>query len=143
MDRGADADQRTVGEPVDARGPRVDVAVAEALLHRGGLGADPAVQVARVEQRQPHARLLGARQHRRAHRVRVVVRSAAGPVVDVVELADERHPGERHLGERGAREREHRLGIERSRGLVHLLAPRPERAARPLRAPAHRALKAV
>ena len=44
--------------------------------------------------------------HRRAHRVGIGVRRAARPVVDVVELADQRDAGQRHLGERRARQRQ-------------------------------------
>ena len=128
------ADGRSA-DRVHALGPRGGVAVAEAL--------DAAVQVARVEQRDPQPGRLRRGEHGAAHRVGVVVGRPVGRVVEVVELADAGDAGERHLPERGAREREARVGIERAGELVHLLAPGPERARAGVRAPAQRALERV
>ena len=135
VDGGADPRGPALGERVDALDPRSGVAVAEAL--------DPAVQVARVEQRDPQPGRARGGEHRAAHRVRILVGRAVGRVVQVVELADAGDPGERHLAERGPREREARVGIERARQLVHLLAPGPERALAGVRATAQRALERV
>ena len=143
VDRGADPRAGPVGERVDALRPGVGVAVGEAPLDLVGRRADPAVQVARVEQRDPDARLRGGVDQRLAHLVRVVVGLTAGAVVQVVELADRGDPGQRHLGERRARERAVAVGIEpaassyiRSRQ-VQKLPPAP------LGAPAQRAMEGV
>ena len=135
VDRRADARGRALLERVHALGPGAGVGVAEAR--------DAAVQVARVEQRDADARVGGRRQHRAAHRVRVVVGRAVGRVVEVVELADAGDAGQRHLAERRAREREAAVGVERAGERVHLLAPGPERARLRVRAPAQRALERV
>ncbi len=64
-------------------------------------------------------------------------------VVEVVELADDRVAGEHHLGERRRRQLLVRVGVERRGELVHLVAPRPERAAAPVRAPPQGAVEGV
>ena len=80
----------------------------------------------------------GGLAQRLAHRVRVVVRAAARPVVQVVELADAGHPGEHHLGEDGPGQREVGVrvepggdGVHRSRQVQNVPPPpcvRPRRA---------------
>ena len=73
-------------------------AVAEPQLRPCQSLADAAGQVARVEQRDPDARVLGRRRQGRAHGVRVVVRRALRAVVEIVELPHAGDPGECHLG---------------------------------------------
>jgi hypothetical protein len=55
-------------------------------------------------------------------------------MVQVVELTDGRIAGEQHLREDRAGKRVVALGIESRSGGVHLLAPRPEGVATPMRA---------
>ena len=70
-------------------------------------------------------------------------RTTVGAVVQVVELADGRDARERHLAVRRPGQRVHRVRIEERGELVHLLAPRPERARPSIRAPAQRAMEDV
>ena len=132
VDRRADLRSCAVGQTVDARGPRIDVAVAEPLL-RGverGITGHAARQVARVEQGDANA---GRRGRRRAapgpSRWRSRVRHAAAIVVEIVELADAREAGQHHLGER---RRGQTHGTSRGRADRRArtsVAPRPERTA--------------
>ena len=69
------------------------------------------------------ARRLGDRDR---HRVRVLVRRAVGPVVDVVELADRAVAGRGHLGVDAPGRVPHRRRVVRAREPVHRLAPGPE-----------------
>ena len=130
-----------------ALGPGVDGAVAEPALAGVQLdvaaAVEAALEVARVEQGEPDAGLVGGLAHGEAHRVRVAVRVAARAVVDVVELPDDRDAGLHHLGEDGTREREVRVGVELLRGGIHLLAPAPEVAAAAVDAAAQRAVEGV
>ena len=76
-------------------GCRLDVAAA----------VEATLEVARVEQGHPDARLLGRLAHGEAHRVEVAELLAAGPVVHVVELADEGEARQHHLRTRRRRGR--------------------------------------
>ena len=143
VDRRTDAHAGAVGQGRCPRRPRQRVAVGEAALRVVGLDADAPVEVARVEQRDPHARLAGGRDQRLAHRVGVGVRGASGAVVEVVELADRTDAGEHHLGERGPSQPEVGLRVERRGDRVHLLAPCPERSRATVRAPAQGTVEGV
>ncbi len=116
-------------------GPARGVAVAEAPLGAGRRLPEAAGDVARVEQRDPDPRLAGRRDQRLAERV--------GAVVQVVELAHARDPGQRHLAVDGSGQRVVAVGGELRRDRVHVLAPRPERPAGAVRAPAQRAVERV
>ena len=111
-------------------GPRVGGAVGKRTWAPSGGCTDPAVQVARVDQRD-----AGCRPRRRPAMSAwpIAFGSSYGravrPVVQVVELAHRRDAGQRHLGEGRAREREVGVGVEPLGERVHLLAPGPERAA--------------
>ena len=61
--------------------------------------------------------------------VAIGVGNAARPVVEIVELADDRVAGDHHFGERRGRQGLERVRLEGGGELVHPLAPRPERAA--------------
>ena len=100
VDRRADPHARSVGERRRPRRPPQGVAVREPALGLVDLDADATAQVARVEQGEADARLGGGGDQGGAHRVGVVVRLAAGPMVEIVELPDGRDPGPHHLGER-------------------------------------------
>ena len=102
------------------------VGVGEAALRVVEIDADPALEVAGVEQGDPDPGVGGRRHQRRPHGVGIGVGDTARPVVEVVELAHRADPGQRHLGEGGPGELVVRVGIERRRDLVHLLPPRPE-----------------
>ena len=99
-----------------ALGPRVDGAVAEALLPGVQLdvaaAVEPALEVARVQHGEPDARLLGGLSDGKTHGVRVAEGLAARPMVHVVELADEGEAGQDHLGEDGAGQRVVGVGVE-------------------------------
>ena len=127
--------------------PSLDVAVAEPALDRVerqvAVAVEAALEVARVEQREPDAGLVGRLAHRETHRVRVAVRVPARAVVDVVELPHDRDAGLHHLGEDGPRQREVRVGVELLRGGIHLLAPAPEVAAAAVDAAAQGAVEGV
>ena len=73
-------------EAAHALGPRFRVAVSAAGPRSAAL--DAAMQVARVERRDPDAGLLGGVDERAPHGVRVRVGRSAGAVMEVVELAD-------------------------------------------------------
>ena len=147
MDRRADP----LGVPRPERGhpfgPRLCVAVGKPALHPGRRGVavalEPAVQVRRVEQGDPDARIAGGGEQRRPHLVRIRVRRAVGLVVEVVELADTGDPGQRHLGERRAGEPVVAVRLEAASRGVHLLPPRPERASAGLRSSAKGAMERV
>ena len=147
MDGGADARRFVVGKQGVSRGPGGRGTVAEALLvvaqRRVTVGGEPAVEVTGVEEREADPGLPGGLAERFAHRVRVVVRRAAGAMVDVVELGHARHAGHDHLGEDGARERAVVLWREAPRDGVHALAPRPEGAAVAVGTSAQRAVERV
>ena len=115
-------------ERADPLGPALRVTVAEARLGRVRRAADPAVEVAGVDQGHPHPGFQCSLDRGGAHRVRVIVWLSAVTVMDVVKLADDGDAGERHFGVRRASERAHRVGIDRGGERVHLLAPGPERA---------------
>ena len=91
VDRGADLHAGPVLEQLDALRPQRNVGVEEPSLHR--IGVEPAVEVAGVEQRQADPDLASGLDHRRPERVGILVGHAAGPMMDVVELADQRDPG--------------------------------------------------
>ena len=139
------ASARSACDP--ALGPALDGAVAEPalpLVQRGvPVGGQPAGEVARVQQGDPEPGLRGRLAQRLAHRVRVVVRRAARPVVQVVELADAGDAGERHLGVRRPGQREVGVRVEPRGDGVHALAPGPERAAAAVRAAAQGAVEGV
>jgi hypothetical protein len=143
VDRRADARARPVGQGRDALAPGVGAAVGEALLDRAERLGDPAVQVARVEQGDADARLVGGGDQRPADLVGVGVRLAARAVVQVMELAHRGHAGQRHLAEGRPREPVIALGIEALGECVHLLAPGPEAPPPALRAPAQGAMEGV
>ncbi len=122
---GGDSD-RVAGQPqrVDAGEVVVDRGVAEARV--------PAAVIGRGQQDDGQSR-SGAGDGER-HRVRLLVRRAVGPVVDVVELADGAVAGGGHLGVDVAGDLAHRFRLERLGQPVHLLAPAPEVVVRPLAA---------
>ena len=92
----------------------------------------PAAVVGRGQ--QDHGQSRGCPGDGERHRVRLLVRRAVGPVVHVVELADGAVARGRHLGVHPAGDLAHRVGLERVREPVHLLAPAPEVVVRPLAA---------
>ena len=114
-------------------GPGVDTAVTEPPLPRVqghvATAVEPALEIARVEQGQSDAGLVGGVPQGEAHRVRVAVRFASGPVVHVVELPDDGHTGQHHLGEDGPGQIEVGVGVQLGRNGVHLFTPAPEVAA--------------
>ena len=67
-----------------------------------GAPSSPELQIAGVQQGQRGSRRRRRGDQRRAHRIRVGVRPAAGVVVQVVEFADRGDSGQRHLGVDGA-----------------------------------------
>ena len=101
-------------------------AVPEPQLHPLELPVEPALQIARVEQCDPDAGAGGGGDQDLAHRVRIAVRHAAGPVVQIVELPHRRDAAQGHLGEQRLSEVEVALGIEALGDGVHLLPPCPE-----------------
>ncbi len=143
VDRRPDARARAVGKRVHAARPSLGVAVGEAPLHVVGRLADPAVQVAGVEEGHPDPRLGRRLDQRLADLVGIVVADTARCVVEIVELAHARDARERHLGERRPGQREVELGVEAARQLVHGIAPAPEVAAPRLGPAAHRPLEGV
>ena len=138
---------RVVREPssaFDPVRPALRGRVAESPLGGGERPpADASPEVAGVDQRDPDPRVGRGTDQRLAHRVGVVVRHAAGGVVEVVELPDRGHPGERHLGVRRPREPVVAVRIQALDEPVHLLTPRPEVVRRRLRPPAQRAMQRV
>ena len=133
VDRRADSDTLAVAQLAGPFGPSFDGAVAEPELdavewNRTGT-AEPAMEVTGVEQREPDAGGVGGGEERLGHRVLVVVRRTSGLVMDVVELADRGDARHRHLAEHGAGEAVVVVGGEPAGDVVHLVAPRPERAA--------------
>ena len=127
VDRGADL---RAFDLVDALDPAERVTVAEARLRAAGRLAEATGDITRVEQRQPDADLLRRRDQRLA-------------VVHVVELAHAGDPGLDHLGVGALGQLERVVGRDPARQRVHVLPPRPEAAAAPLRAPAQRSLERV
>jgi hypothetical protein len=127
VDRGADHHVRVAGvtsrKVVDAGRPAPGVAVVEPSLDAFGL------RVAGVEEADPQTDLSRGIDERFAHHVRVVVRGAAGLVVQVVELANDADAGQAHLGIRGTGQPMQQVGVEHGSDGVHLVPPRPERVA--------------
>jgi len=117
----------------DPRRPPQCVPVTEPQLRSGqrqrALLRQPAGQVARVEERDPQARLGRRLEQGAAHGVPVRVRVPARLVMQVVELAHAAHPGQRHLGVDRPGQPEVAVRVEPGRDGVHALAPGPERAA--------------
>jgi hypothetical protein len=111
------------------RCPGVRVAVGEPVLNTVRWLADPAGQVAGVQQGEPQPGLPGCLDQDVPHRVGVSIAVPARRVVQVVELADAGDAGQHHLGERGPGQREVGVRVEPAGHAVHLLAPGPERAA--------------
>ena len=131
-------------ERVDPFRPRRRVAVAEPPLHADERSTvHCGRQVARVEQRDPDARVGRGRHEGGAHRVRVGVPAPARGVVHVVELADAGDAGEGQLGVHRAGERVVPVRVEAFGHRVHAVPPGPERAAAALGAPAQRAVERV
>ena len=143
VDRRADPHGVRVAQRVDALRPRLRASIGETPLRALDGRPDSAVEVAGVDQRQPDPGVRRRRHQHPAHLVRVVVRGAARPMVQVVELADGRDPREGHLRVGRARDGEVALGIEPLGRRVHLLPPRPEVAAAVVRAAAQHALEGV
>ena len=108
----------------------------------GGL-AEPAREVAGVEQRDPDPGLRGRRDQRVRHRVRVGVRRPVGLVVQVVELPHAGDPGRDHLAVGRPGQREVGVRVEPLRHGVHLLAPGPERPPLALGPPPQRPVERV
>src|SRR4051794_40569033 len=92
VDRGADACAVATLELAHPLRPTLRVAVAEAALDLVELLADPAVEVAGVEQGDADPGLARGLDHGPAHRVRILVRRPTGTVVQVMELADAGDP---------------------------------------------------
>ena len=105
--------------------------------------ADPARQIAGVEEGEPDAGRTRGFPEGLSHHVGVVVTIPAGCVVEVVELTDAGHAGQRHLGVDGGREPPVRVGIEPGGDLVHALSPRPESPAAGMGASAQCAMEDV
>ena len=133
VDREAVGDKALGGQRRGAVGPCLDGTVTEADLSRVEIHAWTAGEVERVEQHQTDSRLLRRRCQGVRHLVRVGVRRASGSMVQVVELTDGRVAGEQHLREDRAGERVVARRVESRSGGVHLLAPRPEGIATPMR----------
>ena len=120
-------------ERVDPLGPPLAVAVAEPQLRAGQrLGgtvvAQPAGQVAGVDQGDPHPGLRRRLDQRPPHLVLVRVRDAAGAVMQVVELAHAGDPGQRHFRVHGPGQRQVAVRLQPRGHLVHPLPPGPERS---------------
>ena len=100
-------------------------------------------EVADVQQGEPDPG-VGRRRHQGlAHRVRIGVRTSAMIMVQVVELADDGHPGQHHLRVDGSGEREVVSPGPAGRRGVHLSPPGPERAAAGMRTPAQGSVEGV
>ncbi len=87
----------------------------------------PAVQVASVQEGQPHAGGRRGRDDGFAHGVWIGVGRPVRLVVHVVKLADERDSGQRHLGKGRRGEVQVAVRSELAGSRVHRLAPGPER----------------
>ena len=123
--------------------PAVNTAVPKTCLGAGERLADPAGQIAGVDDAHSDPRRLRRGDQCCGHRVRIDVRLAPGPVVQVVELADRRYAREHHLGEGGRTEITERIRLEHAGERVHRVAPRPEVTAVSLDGTAQCALEAV
>ena len=89
--------RRAVIECVDSLRPSVGVAVAEPQLGPVQRLVESACDVTGVEQSEPDAGLRGGVDQRGTHEVGIVVGSATGLVVHVVELTDGSDAGQCHL----------------------------------------------
>ncbi len=99
VDRRTNSRRRVRLQGCQPSGPRFSAAVAEPFLNALQRLADATAEVARIEQRQSYACAVRGFPQRLAHGIRIVVRAAAGSVVQVVELAHGGEAGERRLGE--------------------------------------------
>ena len=136
------------GPPRHPVQPGADRAVAEPLLdrvrRRVAVPGQTAGEVAGVEQGDPDPGLARGREQRVAHGVRVGVGTAGRRVVQVVELADDRVPGQRPSRRTSPGPgRSSVSGSRRCGDRIHLLAPRPEVAAAAVGPPAQRAVEGV
>ena len=143
MDRARDLHMRLGVEHVDAIGPRLHAPVAEPQLHALERAADPALEVARIDEHDAQAGVSSCRNDGMAHRVRVAVPTAARVVMHVVELPYRRDARERHLPIGRTGEGVQRVGVEQRGELVHLVAPRPERPLATVRARSQRPVEHV
>ena len=98
----------------------------EALLRLLDRLADAAMGIQHRQQRQPQPGARGGGDQPVRHLGRVGVVRAAGPVVDVVELAHRRHAEMQHLQIDQRRDRLVVLGRQAIDHPVHLLAPGPQ-----------------
>ncbi len=111
----------TGGDPGRPGRPGLDRPVGEPLLHRAQRRSlKAALQIARVEQRQPDPRPLCGDDDRVVHPDRLV---------EIVELAHRGDPGLEHLRVARGGQRRVGLGLEPRRDGVHAVPPLPEVAA--------------
>ncbi len=128
-------DPLSVGRPQasDPIHPGVGGRIAEPALDTGRSvvtpGAEAAVEIQGVEERDADAGLGSGGEQRLTHGVRIAIRRAIQLVVEVVELADTGDPGQCHFGERGPGKAVIAVRFEPLRSAIHQITPRPEAAA--------------